>query len=162
MDKGNKCIAFLKEYRAHPERYLPMVDHQYKHFDEWDDEITRNMCWSAGILNGNRPYFAECWKVFMTTSMTVFISAEGYENEKNELFFLMELMQAGLAMPRCEDLNHLKALRYTDGNGNEFISFNFVLDIEEKGQYMSWLGNFCGFDELNRLNEETGETAGDG
>ena len=97
----------------------------------------------------------------MTTSMTVFFSAEGYANEINELFFLMELMQAGLAMPRCEDLNHLKALRYTDGNGNEFISFNFVLDIEEKGQYMSWLGDFCGFDELNRLNDETGETVCD-
>ena len=59
MDEGNKSIAFLKEYRANPEKYLPMVDHQCKHFDEWNDEITRNLCWDAGILEGNRPYFAE-------------------------------------------------------------------------------------------------------
>ena len=162
MDGENKCTAFLKEYRTHPERYLPMVDHQYKHFDDWEDQITRNICWSAGILNGNRPYFAECWKVFLTTSMTVFFSAEGYENVKNELFFLMELLKAGLVLPRGKDMNHLKALRFTDGNGNEFISFNFVLDIEEKGQYISWLGACCGFDELNRLNGETGATVDDG
>ena len=155
MDKENPCIAFLKEYRAHPERYLPMVDHQYKCFEEWDDQITRNMCWSAGLLNGNRPYFAECWKVFLTTSMTVFFSVQGYEQVKDELFFLMELMQAGLALPRCRDLDHLKALRFTDGNGNEFISFNFVLDIEEQQTYMSWLGECSRFDELNRLNGET-------
>ena len=162
MDKENKCIAFLKEYRAHPERYLPMVDQQYRYFDKWeDDEITRNVCWSAGILNGNRPYFAECWKVFLTTAMTVFFSAEGYERVESEYFFLMLLMQAGLALPCCGDLDHLKAERFTDGNGNEFISFNFVLDIEEKGQYMSWLGEGCRYDELNRLNDETGVTVYD-
>ena len=161
MYKKDKCIAFLKKYRAHPEKYLPMVDRQYKHFDEWEDQITRNVCWSAGILNGNRPYFAECWKVFLTTSMTVFFPAAGYEHVKHELFFLMELMQAGLVLPRCKDMNHLKAVRFTDGNGNEFISFNFVVDIEEKGQYMSWLGDCCGFDALNRLNGKNRPAARD-
>ena len=86
--------------------------------------------------------------------MTVFFSADGYEKENDELFFLMELMQSGLAQPCCRDLNHLKALRYTDGNGNDFISFNFVLDIEGKGQYMSWNGDCCRFEELNRLNSQ--------
>jgi len=157
MSEENKCITFLKEYRAHPERYLPMVDHQYNQFDKWEDEIVRNMCWSAGILNGNRPYFAECWKVFLTTAMTVFFSAAGYDHGKSEPFFLMELIRAGLVIPRSADLNHLRALRYTDGSGNEFIAFNFVLDIEESGQYMSWLGSTCRFDELNRLNDGPGQ-----
>lgn len=29
MHEENKCIAFLKECRAHPEKSMPMVDHQY-------------------------------------------------------------------------------------------------------------------------------------
>lgn len=154
MDKENPCVAFLKEYRAHPEKYLPLADRQYRHFDEWEEQVVRNLFWSAGILNGNRPYFAECWKVFLTTSVTVFFSAEEYGKVNNDLFFLMELMLAGLALPRSRDMNHMKALRITDGNGNEFISFNFVLDIEEGEQYTTWHGSTCGFDELNRLNGE--------
>lgn len=29
-------IDFLQEYRAHLERFLPLIDHQYKHFEEWE------------------------------------------------------------------------------------------------------------------------------
>ena len=153
MNGENKGIAFLKEYRANPEKYLPMVDHQYKHFDEWDDEITRNLCWDAGILEGNRPYFAECWKIFQTVSVTVFFSSRGFEKVKNDLFYFLELVQAGLIAPVRKDLDHIKVLRYTDGEGNEFISFNCVLSIEGQESYMAWLGGTCRFDELNRLNE---------
>ena len=64
-------IDFLREYRADPERYLPLPERQYQHFDEWEGEIIRNLCWSAGLLEGNRPYFAEFWKIFGVTSMTV-------------------------------------------------------------------------------------------
>lgn len=159
MGEENKSIAFLREYRAHPEKYLPLVDHQYKHFDKWDDQITRNMFWDAGIMEGDRPYFAECWKVFLTTSMTVFFSAEGYEDVKNDLTFMLELLRAGLVVPENDDFDHIRVMRFKDGIGHEFISFNCVLGIDEKGSYMSWLGGSCGFDELNRLNGETGNTA---
>ena len=42
MNVENKCIAFLKEYRAHPERYLPLTDKQYKHYNEWEEESLEN------------------------------------------------------------------------------------------------------------------------
>ncbi len=42
-------VDFLREYREHPEKFLPLVDHQYKHFNEWEDQDSRNMAWDAGI-----------------------------------------------------------------------------------------------------------------
>ncbi len=156
MDEGNKCIAFLKEYRAHPERYLPMVNHQYKHFDEWENEIVRNMCWDAGILEDNRPYFMECWKVFSTTSITVLISAKGIEHWQNEMLFLLKFIEAGLITEFDKDNLNIKVKKYAEENGNEFFSVNLVLGVDEKGQFIRWGRGSETFEALNRLNDETG------
>ena len=33
-------IDFLREYRDHPDQYLPLIDHQYRHFDAWQGKQT--------------------------------------------------------------------------------------------------------------------------
>ena len=145
-------IEFLLEYRAHPEKYLPLVDHQYHHFDQWEEQIIRNQCWGAGLLEGNRPYFMECWKVFLATSITVFISSEGID--RTEAVRMLE--RTGLV--RCVDPGKAKPeiLEFKDSNENGFYSINTVIGVDEEGQFLFWNGKTHPFDELNEMNERTG------
>ncbi len=155
MENTSEGIRFLREYRADPEKYLPLSSYQYKHFDEWDDEITRNMCWGAGILEDNRPYFMECWKVFLTTSVTVRISAKGIEHWQDELQFLLLLVRAGLITGLDREHLSMHVLKQTEEDGNEFFAVNLVLSVDEKGQFVQWGGETDSFEALNRLNDET-------
>jgi hypothetical protein len=60
-------IRFLEEYREHPEKYLPMTENAWKHYEkadygtEWYDDPWYNLGWDAGLAEGNRPYFMLCW-----------------------------------------------------------------------------------------------------
>ena len=85
-------VEFLQEYRAYPGNYPPLIDHQYKHFREWEDEIMRNISWSAGVGHNNRPWFAERFDALLGSMITVFISTKGLENwdtEFTEQFLLL-------------------------------------------------------------------------
>ena len=156
-------IEMLKECREHPENYYPLIDHQFKKFDVWEDEIVRNIGWGAGLYFEDRPYFAECWKIFTTTAMTVFISSEGIEDSKNVLqLFMLDMIVRGMISPE-KDFFHKanKAVKVTDESGNEFYSINFVLyeeDDENCTQYVHWNPKIHSFEELNRFNEENNPT----
>ena len=141
---------FLLDYRKQPDMYHPLVDHQYKHFDEWEDEIARNQCWSAGLLEGNRPYFMECWKVFLTTFITIFVSSDGIG--RTETLRLLE--RAGLIECANPQRAKPKILEFRDSNGNEFYSINTVISVDGGCQFLYWNGNTHPFDELNQLNEQ--------
>ena len=146
-------IDFLRGYRADPERYLPLPDRQYQHFDEWEGEIIRNLCWSAGLLEGNRPYFAEFWKIFGVTSMTVSVFSGDTQPEE-----IVRMIQ-NADLVECTDPEQAKInlKKFTDGQGNEFLSVNSVVgkeDDEHAEQYLVWKGKTHRFDELNALNEK--------
>lgn len=104
-------VDFLREYRDHPEMFLPLIDHQYKHFDEWEDQESRNLCWDAGIFQDNCPYFAECWKIFTTTVMTVFISIKGIDWEPNLKNILVEFIPECLNRRSCRAESRGQAVR---------------------------------------------------
>jgi len=76
-------IRFLEEYREHPEKYLPLSDHAWKQYEKVDrgedgyDDPWYNLGWDAGLLEGNRPYFLECWATCGITMLTYQIPAEG-------------------------------------------------------------------------------------
>ena len=146
-------IAFLKEYRAHPEKFLPLIDHQYRHFDKWADEESRNLCWDAGIYDGNCPYFAECWSIFIHTVMTVFISQKRIPPEADQKYFLVEFIRNSLigGITTTAEL-HIEIATVTDDAGNEFYSVNLVLGNDEKGQFINWGRCSTSFEELNRFN----------
>ena len=105
-------------------------------------------------LSSLSPVVRNVYELIVRRFLAIFYPPAVFDKMSLQVRIRTELFSA--SVKTCVEEGYLKVLRYTDGNGNEFISFNFVLDIEEKGQYISWLGNFCGFDELNRLNEETG------
>ena len=153
-------IEFLKEYREHPERFLPLVDHQYRQFDEWQDEDSRNMFWDAGIFQDNCPYFAECWKIFTTMVMTVFISAKGIPWVPNLKNILVEFIRNGLIDSlSIKELPHIETKGFTDSSGNEFFSINMVLFTEDREGFIHWGRESFSFNELNQYNERENREA---
>ena len=159
MEAKKTGVGFLKEYRAHPENYLPLIDHQYKHFEEWEDEIMRNISWSAGVGHNNRPWFAERYDIFLNYLITVFIPPKGMEDWDEEFTaqFLLLFWQWGLITGYNPHNNHTVVTRYTDHSGNEFFSVNMVLGaLDEHEDYHSWIGwneKLYPFSELDQLNE---------
>ena len=145
-------IAFLQEYRAHPERFLPLIDHQYRLFDKWADEESRNLCWDAGIYEDNRPYFAECWSLYTTTVMTVFISSKGMPPDADQRHFLVEFIRNGLIAGLSSEQPHIEVQTVADDTGNEFFSVNLVLGDDEQGQFIAWGRGHTGYEKLNRFN----------
>lgn len=144
---------FLLEYRAHPDRYLPLSDVQYKHFDKWEDQIVRNLCWSAGLLEENRPYFAEFWKVFGVTTLTLTVSAKGAKPDE----IVRMLWKAGLIASNDPEKVSIEYKSITDDHGNEFIGVNFVFGTEDDERaegYLTWMGKAYSFYKLNALNEK--------
>ena len=152
-------IALLTDYRANPGKYLPLTDRQFSRFDEWEDEIVRNVSWGAGLLEGNRPYFAELWKVFGVATLTVTVSAEN-AGETEILLMIVKAGLVGCPDPRKTEI-HFKETE--DGEGNRFVSVNFRYSREDDDyaeQYIRWRAPLHPFGELNALNG--GDTEGTG
>ena len=72
-------LELVKACREHPERYYPMRDHteQVSRRDKFGDS---NIGWYAGLLDENRPFFAECWASDGITMLTIFVSVKGIED----------------------------------------------------------------------------------
>ena len=141
-------IDFLREYRANPGKYLPLSEDQYKHFEKWEDEIIRNHCWGAGLLEGNRPYFAECWSIFGVSTITVLVSAEDAEGTD----IVRMIQEAGLVECVNPEKAKITIKKATEENGNVFYGINTVTGSEKDGQYLFWKGPIHTYEELDELN----------
>ena len=68
-------LDFLREYDKHGSLYLPLIDHAGQVFPRRDPKHGEaNIGWNCGLLDGNRPYFAESWAIDGIMMMTIFIS----------------------------------------------------------------------------------------
>ena len=109
MEEKLTGIEFLKEYRAHPEKYLPLIDRQYKHFNKWEDEIIRNLNQGAGVGCNNQLYFVERYDVFFSSLATIFISTEGlkdWDTEFTEQFLFLFLAMGTAIRIQTERKSH--------------------------------------------------------
>ena len=79
MANYREKIAFLRDYIANKDDYLPLIDHAWKTFGKRSLTDDVNIGWNAGIVEGNRPYFCECWADGYT-AITYFISTKGIED----------------------------------------------------------------------------------
>lgn len=156
-------IRFLEEYREHPEKYLPLTDHAWKHFEkvdygtDWRDDPWYNLGWDAGLLEGNRPYFMICWATCGITMVTYYVSTEGIgEYGVPELLAMLE--KAKLVKVLDPSRPRTDILKFEDGSGKEFFSVNIVCGNEEgicaKG------GTSYSFAALNRYNRNREKKAG--
>ena len=106
-----------------------------------DPEYYKHPKWSISL---------ECWKVFLATSITVFISSEGISRADA----VRMLERSGLISCVNPEKAKPKIMEFKDSNGNAFYSINSVIGAEEEGQFLFWNGETHPFEELNNLNEK--------
>ncbi len=153
-------IRFLEDCRSHPEKYLPLISHAWRQFpsrekNTYDPEY--NVGWDAGILEGNRPYFAECWATSGITMLTYFVSTEGMEGRSREELLGM-LEAAGLV--RVKDMTKPRTeVVVIQDDGRPFYSINIVVGIEDETYTEG--GMIYGFSRLNEYNRAREEGKGD-
>ena len=161
MTKAEAKIGFLKEYREHPEKYLPLIDHAWKCFADkdtgenpWDDP-EYNIGWNAGVIGDNRPFFLECWATCGITMLTYFVSTIGIEEYGTDE--LLEMLEKA-RLVRGLDPEHPRttAVKVNDNSGNEFFSVNIVCGDEE-GTYAAG-GEIYSYRILNAFNGEGKDT----
>ncbi|MBQ9324839.1 MAG: hypothetical protein IJ246_03605 [Clostridia bacterium] len=153
MEENQEGMAFLRAYRAHPSHYAPLVDHQYRHFETWDADGVKNVCWCAGCVEDSRPFFAECWQYGTATMLTVFISSDGLPMWGDRYSVMAWLRQHGLIRSYDPAHTYTRVEPYTDDSGHAFYSVNLVLGDEDHGQYVFWNTPSHSYRELDRLNE---------
>ena len=140
--------------RNNPEKYLPITDHAWKVFpkktegDEWCDP-EYNLGWDAGLLDGNRPYFLECWATCGITMLTYFVSTKGIEDASTEDLVRM-LTEAGLFRVVNPEGPGTAVMKFEDDHGNEFYSINVTVGVEDE-LYVEG-GRWYPFGPLNEYN----------
>ena len=153
-------IALLLEIREHPEKYLPLTEHNRKVFPprddgtEWYDDPQYNLGWDVGLLPGNRPYFMECWATCGITMLTYFVSAKGIGRAKEKDLAKM-LEDAGLFRILDPEHPRVKAVKFKVDSGNSFWSVNVTVGVEDE-IYVDG-GRYWPFRALNALNRADGK-----
>ena len=148
-------IDLLKQIRLNPDMFLPIVDHAWKVFPKEDrgkdgkDYPVINMGWDVGLIDGNRPYFLECWAQGGITMLTYFISAQGIGNASKEDLLNM-LTGAGLFRFRDPASPRGAVMKFEDGSGKVFYSINITVGIEDE-TYIDG-GKIYPYAQLNEYN----------
>ena len=125
-----KGLEFVKAYREHPERYYPMRDHteQVPRRDKFGDI---NIGWYAGLLDENRPFFAECWASDGITMLTIFVSVKGIEDKTPEELDEW-LRRIGYFSYKNEDHGTAEVILFKTPENEEFFSVNICVGVEDR------------------------------
>ena len=130
-------IELLQAIRQNTEVFLPVVDHAWKVFPkkdmgtEWYDDPVYNIGWDAGIIDGNRPYFLECWATSGITMLTYFVSTVGLENAAAKDLIKM-LTDADLVQFKDPEHPRVSVMKFEDSRENEFFSINVTVGVEDE------------------------------
>ena len=153
--KTDNKIQFLQDCLDNPGKYLPMVDHAWQTFPPRNEFDEVNIGWNAGVIDGNRPYFCECWAEGFT-AITYFISTKGIEGYTAGQLEEM-LSNAGIISYIRPDHYETSVMVFTDHSGNEFYSINFVVAVEE--DVYTDGGMIISFSSLNDFNKNRRKAA---
>ena len=151
----SEAIGFLKEYLAHPDRYLPICDKVWESFEDDDYKWPgRPVGWNAGVIDGNRPFFYYAEATDSLIAFVIFISAEGLNGwSRKEL--VPYLCKEGLLDTFGSEKEEVVPMTFViEGrNGNKFLSINF------QGEGDLWPregGYFLPFEDLIEFNKTRG------
>lgn len=144
-------LDFLREYEKHGSLYMPLIDHARQVFPKRDPTHGEvNIGWNCGLLDGNRPYFAETWAIDGITVMTVFISCRGLEKSSHgEIDRMLESAGLYRMLPGAR---RPALMVFTDQAGNRFYSVNVIVGDDESMYVESTVG-MLPFPLLNKYNE---------
>lgn len=147
-------FELMTDIRVHPDRYYPLVDHAERHFDGRTETGDVNIGWNVGLLEGNRPWFGECWATEGITMLTYFVSARDMEDRTpGQLGRMLE--EAGVVRFADPERDNTPAVRkITDGKGGEFFSVNITAGVGDETYTTGDSGIVHSFRELNRFNEK--------
>ena len=144
-------LELIKSYRANPEHYLPMLD-RTEEVPSKNEYGEVNIGWNAGLLEENRPYFAECWAVDHITSLTIYVSTKGIEEMTAEE---MDRRFQDIGYYSYRDKDHKKPfLDKFNWHGNEFFTFNITVGVDEEPALIDG-ALICPWSILNDYNRET-------
>lgn len=135
MKKKLKGLDLIKAYRAHPDDYLPLLDHT-EQMPDMNDYGEVNIGWYAGMLDEKRPFFVECWAVEGITTVTLFVSTTGIEDktpeELDQWFQDIGYYRQKKAEPNPPTVGKFTSRR----DGNEYFSINVGLAVEDEPAYL--------------------------
>ena len=145
------------DIQFHPEKYYPLVDHNTWKFDSRTKSGDVNIGWNIGVLDGNRPWFAECWARDQITMLTYFISAKGMEEAKTE--DLVRLLEGGHLVTFL-DREHprVSVMKFEDDSENVFFSINITVGYEDETYIKG--GRIFPYGPLNEYNSRKLKEAG--
>lgn len=123
-------IDVLKACNRSGSDLLPIVADARREMPSRNEYGEVNIGWNAGILDGNRPYFAECWATDHITMLTVFISRIGIENMPHAEV-AGKFAETGYYTPR-ENARKPVVIEFTDTDGNDFFSVNITVGTEDE------------------------------
>ena len=145
-------LEFIKEYRSHPERYLPMPDHtgETPPVNEYGE---LNLGWNAGLLEENMPFFAEYWAVDHIGTLTFCFSKAGIENKPRKELVQM-CIDTHLFRFTGEESNFVEICTFSDEQGNEFYSCNITVVTDEDPPFAE-VAPLYRWKDLNSFNRGT-------
>ena len=147
-------LELVKAYREHPEQYYPMRDHteQVPRRDKFGDI---NIGWYAGLLEENRPFFADCWAADHITWIAIHVSSKGIEGKTAE-----ELSRwfQDIRYFRFNDDNPSppNVTTYKKPNGDEFYMMTLCVGIDDEPALITG-APIIPWSVLNEYNRETSD-----
>ena len=151
IQKVNKTLTGLqmvKAYRAHPEDFLPMMDFT-EPVPARDEYGGANIGWNAGLLEENRPFFAECWAIDQVTVLTIYVSADGIEDISPEE--LEKMVQESGYYSYVEPGHKASVKTITNNKGETFFALDITVGIDEDPSWING-GEIYGWAVLNKYN----------
>ena len=110
------------------------------------------------MLDERRPFFAECWAEDGITMLTVFVSAEGIENESPEEIE-NRILKSGYFRYRSEEHGHAEVMPFTNRKKDAFYSVNICVGVE--GEPTRIMGaKILPWSVLNEYNRSAGGAPG--
>ncbi len=123
-------LEMIKTYRANPDHYLPMIDHR-EEVPGRNKYGEVNIGWNAGLLEENRPYFAECWAADHITTLTIYVSAKGIEDKTAEE---LDRWFQNIGYYSYKDPGYAPAyvVSFKRPDGNEFFMITVTVGIDDE------------------------------
>ena len=145
-------LELIKAYRENPDNYLPMIDHK--------EEVPRrneygevNIGWNAGLLEENRPYFAECWSADQITTLTIYVSSKGIR-EKTAEELDRWFQDIGYYRYKDADYGPAYVMPFENPDGNEFFMISVTVGIDDEPARITG-APVIPWSVLNEYNRET-------
>lgn len=149
-----KGLDAIKALRAEPDKWLhtPVTTSFIPRVNEHGEY---NIGWNAGIVEGNRLFYAEVWATDGITMLTMNFSAKGIE-EYSEKEIDTLLQNSGYYTAR-EGHKLPQIAKLSDGEGGQFFNVNIAVGYEDE-IYIDG-ANIYPFSILNEFNgyNEKGE-----